>query len=467
MTDGARDPHRPAARSWRRAGTAIAARLCVDGPRLAFFAIASLALALGARYLGNTSIPLLPIELILLAPFLRTRIGLALMLVSVITASARVVQGLFGFDQLFISIPLLVHNLFAFPSRYTLQLAAMLIAYLGGIALVLRLLPARTRRVGPWMAVAAMALLVGAKSAEDSIKQNLVGTQFGYLSGQFRFAGMFEKGYAVPGGPVVGHPAVDASAAAVSGRLNLWLVVVESLGLPADPALRQALLAPMLDNPALRQRYDIQGGQLPSVGSTIHGELRALCNGHLNHGLFAAGDTDCLPARMAAAGYRTRAVHANASGVYGRNVWYRNIGFQQISASDTEPALAGERSGRWGTRVDGDTIEWTRLHAFGDPGPHFTYLLTVSTHLPAEVLPGATPLPDCLAKATAHACEHLANLRLVLSQLADAAARQEHTVLVLIGDHPPPFVSPGSRSAFSATDVPWVRLTPKQSPSPP
>lgn len=438
----------------------------MDASRVLFFGATGLLLALAGRYLGNSSIPLLHLDLLLLAPFLRRRFGLALMLLSLLTEAARVVQGLFGFDQLFVSVPLLIHNLTAFPVTYVLQLAVLLAAFVGSLALVLRLLPPLTWSIRPWPALAALAVIVGAKAAEDHTKQNLVGTSFGYLAGQMTFSNMFNKGYTVPGGAVVDHPALAAAEEALSARQNLWLIVVESLGLPNDPALRRALLAPLLDAADLHANYDIQHGKLSSVGSTIHGEIRALCGGTLAHGLFDDGNHDCLPLRMASAGYSTQAIHANAASVYGRNIWYRKIGFQQYSAGDTEPALTGNVGKRWGTLLDGETITWASSTAFAPGHPHFNYLLTVSTHLPAEPLPGATPVDGCIEKATAHACLHLANLRLVISQLAQAARDQTDTVIVMIGDHPPPFVSPGSRAAFSSTDVPWIKLRPSQSPSP-
>lgn len=443
--------------------TAALARLRIDWPRFVFFATASAALALAGNYLGNRSIPLISLELLLLAPFLRCQLGLALMLLSLLTGTARVVQSLFGFDQLFVSIPLLLHNLQAFPISYALGLALLLAAFLGSLALVLRLLPKREWRVSLSLVAITITMVAVAKTAEDNVKQNLVGTSFGYLAGQVTFSRMFDKGYTVPGGAVGDHPAAIAARGAIAARQNLWLIIVESMGLPTDPAMRSALFEPMLGAPDLTARYQIEQGRLASVGSTIHGEIRALCGGQLAHGLFDNDNQECLPYRMASAGYSTHAIHANAASMYGRDIWYRRVGFQRYSSADTEPGLIGGPSERWGTQLDGDTIAWANSAAFSPGQPHFTYLLTVSTHLPAERLPGATEIAGCLAKATEHACLHLSNLRLVISQLAQAAQVRDNTVIVLIGDHPPPFVSPGSRSAFSPTDVPWITLRPRQS----
>lgn len=437
----------------------------VDTWRVLFFGITGALLALAGRQLGNSSIPLLHLELLILAPFLRQRFGLALMLVSLATDAARVAQGLFGFDQLFVSVPLLLHNLKAFPFSYALRLAMLLAAALGVVAVLLKLLPKRPWRAGLLPLAAAVTLTISARAAEDSIKQNLVGTSFGYLAGQASFSGMFNKGYTVPGGPVINHPAVVAAREAIDAQQNLWLIVVESMGMPKDPVLQRLLLGPLLADADLHARYDIVSGQLSSVGSTIHGELRALCGGQLTQGLFDdLNNDDCLPARLAAVGYATQAVHANIASMYGRDVWYRKIGFKKYSASDTEPGLIGPtRTGmRWGTLLDGDAIAWVDATAFPPGLRKFTYLLTVSTHLPAEALPGAAADADCLAKATEHACLHLGNLRLVMTQLAEAARARDDTVIVLIGDHPPPFVSPGSRSAFSPSDVPWIKLRPRQ-----
>jgi membrane-anchored protein YejM (alkaline phosphatase superfamily) len=320
-------------------------------------------------------------------------------------------------------------------------------------------LPVRTWSVPALVIIPVAAGVAAGKIAEDFAKQNIVGSSYGFFIGQLRFADMFNRAYRTPGARPTEYPGPIGAKLALASRLNYWLIVVESMGKPNADSLSAEMLSSFASD-RLKRKYDISTGAVPSLGSTIHGEIRELCDGVLSDGLFGSANSHCVPSMLARNGYFTRAVHANGSTVYGRDVWYPKIGFAKISASDTEEALRGERSRRWGTKLDGDTIAWTASHAF-EHRPSFTYLLTVSTHLPASSLPGTSPSEACLAKSTPHACTHLANLRQVLGQIASAAQDLDDTIVVVVGDHPPPFVSSSSREAFSRTDVPWVMLMPR------
>lgn len=434
-------------------------RIAFDGPRLAFLVGSLGTLTLVARALGIDGVPAVHLETVVVAPFLLTRVGATLAVFSLLVATARIAQGLFGFDQVFVAANLLLRNFSDFPVLYSVAIAGAFIGYLALIVFAMRHLPVRMFSVSPWVAAALVAGLGAAKIAEDFARQNLVGSSYGYFVGQLRFADMFNAAYRTPGARPLEYPGPAGAQTAIAHRSSYLLVVVESLGQPLDDELAKELMLPFRSE-ALRRKYEVSLGSVPSPGSTIHGEIRQLCDGDLKDGLFGVANSHCVPARLAREGYRTRAVHANGSTVYGRNVWYPKIGFGTIAASDTEAFLRGERSRRWGTVLDGDTISWAARTLHEEPGPAFTYLLTVSTHLPASLLPGAQPSASCPSRASEHACVHLANLQVVLRSIADSALGLDNTVIVVAGDHPPPFVSSNSRRAFSRTDVPWLMLVP-------
>lgn len=398
-------------------------------------------------------------EVLLLLPFLRTAVGGSLALFSILVASARVVQGMFGFDHIFVATNLLLRNLSGFPLVYSGLLALTLLLVVLVLGLSYWKLPVREFSLSLPVVVFLILSMVGLKLTEDVTRKNLVGTSFGYFGGQMVFANMFSDAYRTPGEHPSEFPGSTGARLALAGKSNYWLVVVESMGQPIDADL-SAQLFEAFRSPAVLNAYRVSTGTVSSRGSTIHGELRELCNGTLVDGLFGSRNDHCLPRLLAGQGYGTHAVHANTSTVYGRDVWYPKIGFEHVHASDTEVSLRGERSSsRWGSLQDAQTISWATQSLFGSY-PSFVYLLTVSTHLPAQLLPEAKLDPVCMNKTTPQVCTHVANLASVMQNIALESVKLPNTVVVVVGDHAPPFVSVGSRAAFESIDVPYVVLTP-------
>lgn len=412
-------------------------------------------------WLATPGLPLFYVDLVLLAPFLTRWPARLLISISLITAVLRVIQSIFGFDQLFVSSYLLFHNLTGFPAAFIVLVFGLAIASLLLFYWLMSWLPTRPVILSMPVIVLAAVVVLGLKHYEDKVKLNLIGTSYGYLFGSFKFASMFNGHYKLPPPQGEHSPGRMGAELALTHGTNYLLIVVESLGMPRDDGLRRTLLS-ALDDPQLRDRYEVTSGETPAKGSTIHGEIRELCGGLLAKGLFDDGNAHCLPSELRRQGYRTLAIHANHARIYGRDTWYPKIGFERYVSADAGGMPRNEWFNRWGTLLDRDSIAWAAGQLAATDGPKkFVYLLTVSTHLPATLLSDALPDSQCAATATEHVCVHLANLRSVIWAITQSAQKLRNTTIVLVGDHPPPFVSPSSRGAFSSDAVPYVILAPR------
>jgi hypothetical protein len=403
--------------------------------------------------------PLFYIDLLLLAPFLQRRAAQVLVIISLTIAIIRVVQWLYGFDQLFVSLYLLMQNLPSFPLTLVLFVTVCITLTIAVLSILMGRLPTRQVSVPIYAVILTAGIVLAVKHYEDDFKLNLIGTSYGYLFGSVKFANMLNSHYRLPLHQGEGSPGGIGERQALIHGTNYVLIIVESFGEPRDKNLHKALFS-SLDTPAIRDNYAVTIGATTAKGSTIHGEIRELCGGELLNGLFGEGDEHCLPKALQLSGYRSVAVHANHESVYGRNVWYRKIGFPEYVNSDTGDLPVSERPDRWGTLLDNDTIGWVEKRLNSYAGKQFIYLLTVSTHLPAKLLPNVTTDPVCATVSSEHACVHLANLRSVIERIAALAQRSSNTTFVFVGDHPPPFVSPASRSVFSSDSVPYAILVP-------
>ena len=412
-----------------------------------------------AKFVSIPGVPFFYIDLIVLAPFLRHRWANILMGISILMSIIRLVQGFYGFDQLFISAYLLLVNLSSFP--LWIELMSIFGMLLGVFLLFFatRFVPRYFVQANYLVFLLTMFACVGVKLHEDNSKSNLIGTSFGYLVGQIRFSEMFYGSYEIPLISKAPYPGHKGATYALKNGTNLVLVIVESMGVPSVDSEMKNLFSGFY-SPEILKKYNVVEGRVPSRGSTIHGEIRELCDGRLTHGLFGESGDGCIPRAMARSGYGATAIHANYGKMYGRDEWYPKIGFKNYINTSTGALPYDHFDDRWGSTLDTSLIEW--LGSRQEPqGKVFEYILTVSTHLPAVLVPGANLRQSCYQNMTEHACTHLANLELVLDRISAYAVKRKNTTFVVVGDHPPPFVSPASRAGFRDFEVPYVILQPK------
>lgn len=242
---------------------------------------------------------------------------------------------------------------------------------------------------------------------------------------------------------------------------RLLLVVVESWGVPHDPAIQQALLAP-LRQISLRHW---QQGTLNTVGTTLEGELRELCMLHssrYNLTDVTRGFEDCLPNQLQQLGYDTAAIHGATGMMYDRHQWYPRVGFQRqlFFESQAWPRRCFSFPGA----CDRDLADVVRAF-FTDEGMRFMYWLTLNSHAPYDLRDLHRPdVLDCEALAVDPKLEVCRNLLLQAQFFADLAELLRDDSLadvevIVVSDHVPIIMNVAERQQhFVDGVVPWVRL---------
>lgn len=242
-------------------------------------------------------------------------------------------------------------------------------------------------------------------------------------------------------------------------------VSVESLGIPRDPALAAAMLDPLVRG--LGDRYRIEQGSHLFFGATLAGETRELC-GARSWGVYALAARrrelgHCLPMRLARAGYDTVALHGNGGHMYDRLDVYPAMGFRRsLFFADLRreaPAIAVCKGLPFTGICDGAVF--TRALALFDGRRRLVHVMTLDAHLPYSAENGA--LDQCLSafRHAAGLCRYSALTRNSLGALASAVRSAPHPpdMIVVYGDHAPPFGAAALREAFRPGVVPYVVLT--------
>lgn len=271
----------------------------------------------------------------------------------------------------------------------------------------------------------------------------------------------------------VGTPFTSASDSAGFGVIaegkprNLMLIMVESMGEPVGNAEMDRLLFARYNTSAITERFELSTGTSTYFNSTTAAEIRELCGRWGDYyEVLEKADTGCLPARLAEAGYETKAYHSFAGGFFDRNKWYPNIGFEQSSFADTLIERGTlQCGGVFAGACDRDVPALLAKDLKAAEKPQFIYWLTVNSHLP--VPPGMNlDVDQCetvstvLAKDYPMICRQFALWdqmdRAIIKEIS--AADFPETDILIVGDHMPPYYDRHHRSQFAPDKVPWLML---------
>lgn len=252
-------------------------------------------------------------------------------------------------------------------------------------------------------------------------------------------------------------------------RPDVFLVLVESLGhLDTDEAQRfQWAHIDALDNlPGIT----ITRGTVPFQGSTVPGELRELCGLMLMavHPMpEAIADLDCLPRRLSAMGYTTKALHGFSGTLFSRKRWYPALSFDQVLFAPELLAYTGADK-RCGLAFRGtcDTDVWAAIldeQSTEIATPQFVYWLTLTAHLPTEPA-SYREINDCerisgledSASTCALVSQHLRLFQDIARSIKDGLLSNSR--ILLVGDHAPPFIEHNARSRFDPHSVPFALI---------
>ncbi|MGB6744182.1 MAG: sulfatase-like hydrolase/transferase [Terracidiphilus sp.] len=270
---------------------------------------------------------------------------------------------------------------------------------------------------------------------------------------------------------------MDSALGAFAGGArapDVVLVVVESWGLPLDPSLARALTAPYA-SAAIAHSYRVTYGTAPFTGLTVPGEARELCHSTMGFGIMdisAEAARQCLPDELDARGYESFALHGYVGEMFYRDSWYRGLGFDHAwFGPDLRQAGLPRCGGAFPGVCDGAIAKFigSSLLDSSQRRPRFIYWVTLNSHLPVPARPQLSADNSCAAtpalSGSAALCSWFRLVRAVHQSVSQVAAqRARPTVFILVGDHAPPFADPRLRSQFSASQVPYVMLTPASLP---
>ena len=334
----------------------------------------------------------------------------------------------------------------AVSPEYAIGVALLLLTF--GIAAWLLRLPGNFK--GSQWIVAAIALTLSLAAAD------------------YRHASDTATAYyriAPAGAPFSSATTQTGFADLADGKRHLMIVVVESMGLPTQPALRARLDA-IWTRPAFADRFDISQGSTPFYNSTTKGEIRELCQRWGDFDEVIAPQPGCLPARLARHGYRTRAIHAFSPTFFARDHWYPLVGFQQmIFGTDLEAMGASHCPNVFPGACDRDVPRLIGQELAAAKQPQFLYWLTLNSHLPVVAnrdlgTENCTQLGAGLDRDFPQVCRLFSIWDDTAGALAAMANRPDFppTDILIVGDHMPPFTRQKSRLMFDPAHVPWILL---------
>lgn len=281
---------------------------------------------------------------------------------------------------------------------------------------------------------------------------------------EYRQRGFVESfnGNVTPLAPASYRPASDAWLANPDKLGNrLLLIVNESWGASNDPAIRDALLAPLM------QRHHVEYGELPFIGATVAGELRELCKlrpENFNLKPVTQGLESCLPNKLARLGYPTYAMHGATGLMYDRVHWYPRTGFEHTIFFENE--AWPDRCHSFPGACDLDLREKIK-EAFKENGKIFFYWLTLNTHSIYDERDIRINAFDCKKHNLEESKESCRNFRLQaqffqgLEELLSDEA-MEGTEVIVVGDHAPPIFDPTDKQDhYKPNTISWIKLTNK------
>jgi len=243
---------------------------------------------------------------------------------------------------------------------------------------------------------------------------------------------------------------------------SILLIAFESLGVPEHADLNAWLQRQV----QVSSEYRLTSLELPFKGSTTSAELRHLCGLQGSYvGLTDKLAANCLPRVFQQKGWQVVGYHGFTEKMFNRSVWWPMIGIDESNFIESSELSDLPRCGGMFNGVCDQAVLMKALQRTEQPQT-LVYWLTLQTHLPVQrdhAVPDDLLLLCAAAKVSHDVCAHLASVGAVLAQtvqLADVMPANHKPLLVIFGDHAPPFMKSDERLAFKQTRVPLFVLEP-------
>ena len=279
-------------------------------------------------------------------------------------------------------------------------------------------------------------------------------------------------------GSVFGRDKPVESAAEVSGFSlaarthgnNVVVVIVESLGYLLDQTARERIAEPLYDS-SITKDYLVTSGHTVYYGSTTSGEMRELCNTRTFYADYVQNNgSSCLPNLLKSSGYSSIALHAFSGGMFEREQWYPEVGFDKELFGEeivktTHRSCGAVFRGACDADLAPIIVDASRQAAHNGK-PRFIYWLTLNTHIPVAPDEALTDF-HCARANNGFAMPRICRMAelwhdvfTVVAKIARDPAVGPADILV-VGDHAPPLWSRRGRAEFAPGQVAWYRLQPR------
>jgi hypothetical protein len=301
----------------------------------------------------------------------------------------------------------------------------------------------------------------------NPLKINVSTSGFAYLAGEVR-----ERHFLSRDDQMKSKSAASAIGLALNNvevefyPKKIALIIIESYGSVRNKEIQNYLLEEF--DGSIKVKKSIRSGEIPFSGATTSAEMRELCgiHGDYRSAMHNFDSSQCLPNRLTRLGYHTSGFHYYYRSAFNRAVWWPHVGLNDsrfLDAHQQKPdvELCG---GFLNGGCDKDLIDDLFASMDGSDTKTFSYGLTLNSHLPvhnnryisqlgtSEIYRIGKP-PDSIDAL-------VRSWRVVLKSISNNInARPDLEMLVVIvGDHPPPFLMPRDRGLFSNTHVPYIIL---------
>ncbi len=233
-------------------------------------------------------------------------------------------------------------------------------------------------------------------------------------------------------------------------------VSVESLGAPVTPA-HWDLLVRNIQKAMAPNYLLVEARTQPYMGATLSGEARELCGIHFNTVPLSDRDLrvfqDCLPALLQKRGFSTSAWHGGDSWFYNRSNIYRQMGFKEANFfGDIVPNVSRVCSYLFVAICDSDLFK-AAMESFGQSEREFVHIITIDTHLPIS-----NSLTACGPQSDRQKCLYQSMIEQTINSLGSAVRNSptQPDLILVTGDHAPPFINGRVRREFRSGVVPWL-----------
>lgn len=300
---------------------------------------------------------------------------------------------------------------------------------------------------------------------QNPLKINVSTSGFIYLASEVRGRYFLSRDDQFKNKPVAS--AVDLALNNVEVKFypkKIALIIIESYGLVRNKEIQNYLLEEF--NESIEVKKSIRSGEIPFSGATTSAEIRELCGiqGDYKLAMHNFDSSQCLPNRLKRLGYHAIGFHYYYRSAFNRAEWWPHVGLNDSRFLDAQQQKSGVGlcGGLFNGGCDKDLIDDLFASMDGVDTKTFSYGLTLNSHLPVYNNRYISQLGTAeiyrIGKLSGSIDALVSSWRVVLKAISiNINARPDLDMLVVIvGDHPPPFLIPKDRGLFSNTHVPYI-----------